>query len=61
MIFEKGKIDMREIIIAAEIYLLAIILGILVAAIIKIMLAVIRRVAPKKVILDVKNEGNEGK
>ena len=52
---------MREIIIAAEIYLLAIILGILVAAIIKIMLAVIRRVAPKKVILDVKNEGNEGK
>ncbi|MDD2189972.1 MAG: hypothetical protein PHV71_00295 [Eubacteriales bacterium] len=52
---------MNEIIIAGEIYLLAIIISVLVAFLIKIMMGIIRLASPKKVAMDSKNKASEGK
>jgi hypothetical protein len=44
----KGGGDMRDLLLAGEIYFLAFVIGMLMAAIIKIMLFVIRRISPEK-------------
>ncbi len=52
---------MNEIIIAGEIYLLAIIISVLVAFLIKIMMGIIRLASPKSMTMDSKNDVSERK